>query len=145
MAAIDVVDWIGIAADAAVATGASRIGLLATSGMIASKAYQLRLADAGIQAIVPDPDFQGAIMEAVYGSQGIKAAGPGAAAVGLLTAIAAHLVEKGAESLLLGCTEIPIAMAGKDIRWQIPAIDPSTVVALAVCERARSPKWGEHA
>ncbi len=63
-------------------------------------------------------------MSAIYG---VKAGLLLTAARSALAAAADELVGAGAEIILLGCTELPLAMDG--MRLPIPVVDPSDVVA----------------
>jgi aspartate racemase len=91
-------------------TGHPTVGLLATSGTIGSGVYHAAAAGRALNLIVPDGQHQQYVMEAIYGERGVKAGyvdGPCKEA--LLRALA-HLAERGASVVILGCTELPLIL-----------------------------------
>lgn len=109
------------------------IGLLATSGTVKSQVYHDAANRAGLDIIVPAPDYQNLVMESIYGERGVKAGfTEGLCREQLLTA-AEHLAEAGAQVLILGCTELPLILAhsdGYDLSGRIIAlVDPTTILA----------------
>ena len=136
---LEVVDWIGLATAAATDGGNTRVGILATSGTMLSGVYQTALEDAGAMVIAPNPDEQEVIMHAIYA---VKAGNRAAGGRDDLGRVAASLVERGAQSLLLACTELPLVAPEDDSIWGGIAVDPSTVVARAVIETAL--RWKSH-
>lgn len=124
----------------------AKIGLLATSGTIATRIYH-ELAEAmGMQLATPDQAHQARVMAAIYGEQGAKAGFTDGQCRDDLLAGAEHLVcDQGAQVLILGCTELPLILAENEafeIAGQTVAlVDPSAVlarkcVALALAARA---------
>jgi len=104
---------------------AQRIGLLATSGTIESKLYEKELHENGLQVIVPDSEVQNdKVMKAVFG---IKAGTDKNISEDLLARAGQHLANKGAEVIILGCTEIPLAF--NPARSRIPVIDATKVLS----------------
>jgi len=86
------------------------VGLLATSGTIGAGVYHAAAAGRALDLIVPDGQHQQYVMEAIYGERGVKAGcvdGPCKEA--LLRALA-HLAERGATVVILGCTELPLIL-----------------------------------
>lgn len=138
-AGIEVVDWIGLATAAATDGGNARVGILATSGTLSSGVYQRALEDAGATAIPPNPGEQAVIMNAIYGPDGVKAGNRTGSARDDLGLVAANLVGRGAQSLLLACTELPLVAHEDDSIWGGVGVDPSTVVARAVIQTAH--RW----
>ena len=111
-----------------------RAGVMATDGTLRSRLYQRRLEEAGLEALVPDRENQRLLMEAVYGAEGIKAVSAGGRANEKLEAVAGHLVGAGAQLLIAGCTEIPLALrAGK---LDVPLLDPAAELASAALKAA---------
>ena len=103
-----------------------KAGLLATDGTIKSRVYHSALSRAGIEALIPPPEQQASVMDVIYngvkaGNQKINIAGFHSAMDGLFSA--------GAEVLILGCTELPVAFEMFAI--EEPAIDPTSVLAAA--------------
>lgn len=117
------------------------VGLLATSGTVGSRVYHDILEAAALRTIVPDPECQDLVMRAIYGEQGVKAGhADGQCRDDLLKALE-NVVEKGAEVVILGCTELPLilpeaddfAVAGKTVAL----IDPTDTLARKCVELAR--------
>jgi aspartate racemase len=106
---------------------AKRVGLLATSGTIASRLYEREFAARGVQTIVPDSAVQESlVMEAI---RAIKAGEEKQRAEDLLARAADHVVGKGAEVIVLGCTETPLAFNPQ--RAKVPVVDATRVLARA--------------
>ncbi len=106
---------------------ARRIGLLATSGTIASRLYEREFAARGIATIVPDSMTEDTVvMRAV---RSIKAGEDKKLAEDLLARAADGLVASGSEVLVLGCTETPLAFNPE--RAKVPVVDATRVLARA--------------
>jgi aspartate/glutamate racemase len=56
--------------------------------------------------------------------------------VDLMVGSTRHMITNGAEALVMGCTEIPIILGGKD--FSVPLIDPNEVIAIAAVQFARN-------
>lgn len=85
----------------------ARIGLLSTQGTRDAGFYQRRLAGQGVGVELPSPDEATAIGEAIYAVKRSDLA----RARRLLEPVAARMLAQGVESLLLACTELPLAFA----------------------------------
>jgi len=102
-----------------------KVGLLATTGTIESKLYEGVLEKMGFEVIVPDDSIEHhKVMKAV---EGIKAKTDPQLNEDLLFEAAEHLVNKGAELLVLGCTEIPLAFNPR--RTEVPVVNATRVLA----------------
>ncbi|MEM3399614.1 MAG: amino acid racemase [Candidatus Micrarchaeia archaeon] len=135
-------EFISMIDEAARATrdaGAKKVGILATTGTISTGLYQRALEEYGITALVPSPDSQEKlVMESIYGEGGIKAGFTHGKPRELMQRAASELVEKGAEALLLACTEIPLVITEKEISFAgktAMIIDASQVLAEAALRR----------
>lgn len=102
------------------------VGLLATDGTLASGICERQLAAAGIKTVVPSPEKQKHVMQLVY--EGVKA-GSGEFDLSGIYATTDELSENGAQVLLLGCTELPVAFAQYGIQTQV--VDPLEILAKA--------------
>lgn len=74
----------------------------------------------------------GLVMETIAGAFGVKAGYTTGVAPQLAAEAARRLVERGAEAIVLGCTELPLVLTGRDVRSAgraAPLIDPTRVVA----------------
>jgi aspartate racemase len=117
---------ISVVADHVKACGLRRIGLVATPATLESKLYETALAARGITTIRPNAaqtaTLEQAIREVIAGRQTTQTKGK-------LQRIAESLETRGAQAILLGCTELPLAFAGT--RLPIPALDCLDLYATA--------------
>jgi aspartate racemase len=106
-----------------------RVGILATSGTIAVGLYQEALRAAGLTPVEPTIDEVAQIMEAIYGEQGVKAGFETGLSQKLLLGVGSTLMARGAQALILGCTEMPLAVHDGDL--PVPLIASNQVLAEA--------------
>lgn len=122
-----------IAHIAATNPGSTKVGLLATSGTVASKVYHGAADSARFELITPEPEFQMRVMEAIYGKHGVKAGHTTGQCVDDLAAAIAHLALRGAEVIILGCTELPLLLGqqkGYDANGiPVDLVDPTLILA----------------
>lgn len=85
--------------------GVKRAGILATDGTVQTGLFQSEMEEVGIQAVLPDAAHQKLVMSMIY--EDVKAGHT--ISKDKLAAVEAHLKEKGAEVLILGCTELSVA------------------------------------
>ena len=109
------------------------LGLLATTGTVKSRVYHELVERTGFQLIVPDDRHQAQVMNAIYGEKGVKAGyTDGECKVDLMQAIE-HLVGRGAEILILGCTELPLLITQTDDfpvgETHVTVLDPTEILA----------------
>jgi aspartate racemase len=110
-----------------------KVGLLATTGTIASGVYHRALEDCGLEAIVPPPAMQSRVMDAIYGPQGVKAGFTEGPCLDDIGAVINDLIAQGIEVIVLGCTELPLLFPQS--QWisssgQVVAlIDPTEILA----------------
>ena len=128
---IPVLHMIALTRDALRARGVKRAGLLATDGTVRTGIYQRTFDDSGIELLVPEEDEQAAVMDAIY--NGVKAGNRSYDASGLRRTCES-LLARGAETLILGCTELPPAF--ELYRLDYPAVDPTLELALAAIRAA---------
>lgn len=102
---IDVVDIVETAIDDALAVGASRIGVLSTAGTRKAGAYVSAAAAKGVEVIHPSDTAQEHLNELIYGQ--VKAGKPVDPA--LYDAAIADVTSRGAQVIILGCTELSVA------------------------------------
>ncbi|MBS0011472.1 MAG: amino acid racemase [Bacteroidales bacterium] len=105
--------------------GVRKVGLLATTGTIESGLYSKELEAKGFEVITPsDSILSGMVMKAVYG---IKAKTDPQLNEDLLAIAGQHLADRGAEVIVLGCTEIPLAY--NPDRVDLPVVNATRVLA----------------
>ena len=109
----------------------TRLGLLATKGTHKSGVYhEYFKTEDGFQLMEPGADGQEKIHEAIFNKDyGIKAHSQQitSRAKELINGEIKLLTEKGAEAVILGCTELPLAIPAKSLA--VPDIDPGLIAA----------------
>lgn len=107
---------------------ARTIGLLASDGTLKTRLYEEAFQARGLRVLSPAPDIQQpCVMNAVYS---IKAGGDKQEQARLLARAGDDLEARGAEVLVLGCTEIPLAFDRQ--RARVPVVNATEVLAKAV-------------
>lgn len=96
--------------------GLRTVGVLATDGTLAVGVYAKAAAAIGLDAVVPDRKVQADVMDMIYA--GVKAGRPVARA--RLDAAIDHLRDKGAQAIVLGCTELSIL--ARDFELDVPDV-----------------------
>ena len=110
-----------------------RVGLLATTGTVTSSLYQKECQKVGIEVLVPDSQGQAKVMETILR---IKGGSSKASARKAILEEANQLLERKAEALILGCTDIPLVI--KDNDFSVPVFDSNRVLAEVTVKFARS-------
>ena len=128
---VPVLHMIRLTAQALRERGVRTAGLLATDGTVQTGLYQQCFEGAGIRLLIPDGPGQRAIMDMTYA--GVKAGNLDYDASAAREAMEA-LLRRGAETLILGCTELPLAV--KQYGIDLPAADPTLELALAAIRQA---------
>lgn len=116
------------------------VGIMGTNGIYKSRVYDDYLSDAGRHTIYPEEEVQYSMVHpAIYDSEyGIKAVSEPVderARVDLFEVVRL-LISQGAQAIVLGCTEIPLAIRGKAIEY-VPIIDANNVLAKAIVREAK--------
>ena len=106
--------------------GIKKSGLLASSGTVESGIYARAAEVYGVELIVPQGDEQEAVMGVIY--DGVKA-GVRDYDASKFKAVVKSLMDKGAETMILGCTELPLAI--DMYKLDFPAADPTLILAKA--------------
>lgn len=110
--------------------GIKKAGLIGSTGTLKSRLFHDIFAKQGIEVIAPDDKEQELVMEAIFGSKGIKAGFTLGIPREIILKTARLLIEKGAEAIIAGCTEVPLVLKEEDI--PVPLIDPLQILA-GVC------------
>ncbi len=100
------------------------VGLLATSPTLEGRLYHARLEAAGFVALAPDEATQRALVDTAI--EAVKRNDLDGART-LARGAAAALLAAGADCLLLGCTEMPIALDGS--AFMADSVDPTAALA----------------
>lgn len=109
----------------------SKVGIMATDGTINSCLFQIELSKYGIEAIVPDSSYQKDVMHIIYNNvkmgRNID--------MNCFERVSTHLKQKGAEIVVLGCTELSIVK--KNVRldsYYLDAMELLSAVSLKKCD-----------
>ena len=109
----------------------TQVGILATSGTLTVGMYQDALRKAALTPIEPTEAERAAAMDAIYA---VKAGDLGTKPRTLLRDAAQALIDRGAQAVIMGCTEIPLVLTDGDLA--VPLISSTHVLADAVVREA---------
>ena len=127
-------------AQAIKAAGLTRVGLLGTAFTMEHDFYRGRLEKQhGLEVLVPEADDRAAVHEIIY--RELVAGQVLDASREVYRAVIARLVERGAQAVILGCTEIMLLVGQADS--SVPVFDTTQLHALAAVERALQGGVGE--
>lgn len=121
-----------ITAEAIVAQGLHRVGLLATRYTMEQDFYLDRLASHGIETIVPSEADRAEVQRIIYDELCVGIVSD--ASRSRLLAIAESLIERGAEGIVLGCTELELSVRPEHL--QRPIFATTTLHCQAALDRA---------
>lgn len=128
---IELLDMISeTVARVSVATPAARVvGVLGTTGTVRSGIYDHAFGSRGIRVIAPSQQEQSIVMSLI---RKVKAGSHGPLDTATLMTIIDVLRDRGAEAVILGCTELPL-IAGSD---ECTIFDPGRILAESVVAHA---------
>ena len=121
-----------VVADAAVARGQSRIGILGTKSLMEGNVYREVLSARGIEALIPDARDTDRINTIIF-EELVK---------GILKnstreyfrSVVAELADRGCDAVVMGCTEIPLILRQEDT--DVPLLDSTRLLARAALEES---------
>nr|MBP3598556.1 amino acid racemase [Eubacterium sp.] len=111
---VPVISLCGNVAEDVAAKGIRKVGLLATSGTIESKVLEQEFAKAGVEAMVPEAAEQELVMTVIYDQ--IKKGT--SVNWNMVNQVRDSLLDRGAEKLILGCTELSLLKKEKELGSQ---------------------------
>jgi aspartate racemase len=130
--AVPMLNLLDVVGEAILARGMHAVGLLGTRFTMEKPFYREALAQKGITVLTPDaPDrayVNGVIFEELVAGQMRERSRAG------FVRIVNGLAERGAEGVILGCTEIPLLLGADDV--SIPLFDTTTIHAEAALRYA---------
>ncbi|MCK4240745.1 MAG: amino acid racemase [Candidatus Atribacteria bacterium] len=109
-----------------------KVGLLASIGVYKTETYHQHFKKFNIEVISPEENDKEEVMKIIYAvksgnlSDGIKKD---------ILKIAQKLIDKGAEAIIAGCTEIPLILKEGDV--SVPFIDPTQILAKVAVQKAK--------
>jgi aspartate racemase len=113
--------------------GSGAIGILGTPGTLKSGIYQRHLTAAGFATLVPGDEALATFVEPAI--RAVKAGQIGAA-MQLAHRAVEHLEAHGVAAIVLGCTELPIAVTRSNAQAGAPIIDSNASLARACIDWA---------
>lgn len=100
------------------------LGILATNGALQAELYEKAFGDGGPRLCAPDAEQCQAVMDAVAGVKAGSMIGRRQVA-----AVARAMLERGADAILVGCTEVSLLVRPDDVEAEV--IDSMSVLARA--------------
>jgi aspartate racemase len=118
------------------AAGLKTVGLLGTAFTMEQDFYKRRLQDLfGLDVLVPEPADRRVVHDIIY--KELVAGEVREKSRAAYRDIIARLVERGAQAIVLGCTEIMLLVSDQDS--SVPLFDTTTLHAMAAVDRALTP------
>ena len=111
-----------------------RIGVLAATATVKAKVYEKKFRRAGIICLNPKEKEQDRVMDIIYR---VKAQDISPGLKEEIRELAEKLIERGAEMILGGCTEIPLILEDKDL--SVPLISSTDALVDACLAYAYQP------
>lgn len=122
-------------ADAVRAAGVGRVALLGTRYTMEHDFYRGRLERHGLEVFVPDEPDRTTVHDVIYGELVLGIVSEGSRERYL--EVIDRLVERGAEGVIAGCTEIELLVGRDDVT--VPYFPTTAIHAAAVVEAALAP------
>jgi aspartate racemase len=110
------------------------VGILATTGTLRGARFQDKLRQAGIQTIAPLEPDQERVMAAIYEIKGAPGGRDRDAIGAEVREISGRLIQRGAQGVIAGCTEIPLVLKPGDL--SVPVFDTLLLLARAAIAAA---------
>ena len=111
------------------------VGVMATDGCLRTNIYQEAITGSGREALEPEGDELTELMRLITE---IKTGNKGGEIANAMQALANALVDKGADVIISGCTEIPIVFEGENCK--VPVVASTYVLAERTLEFAKGLK-----
>ena len=127
--------WLDIAAvvaDAALARGQRKLGLLGTRWLVDSAVYPAALAQRGLACIRPHDAARDEVSRIIMDELVRGIFEPGS--IARVERVIAGLGERGCDAVILGCTELPLIVDAR--RSVLPTLDSTRLLARAALHRA---------
>lgn len=119
-------------ADAVTAAGVRRIGLLGTAFTMEQDFYRDRLAQHGLEVLVPDAGDRALVHRVIYDELCLGIVNDASRAA--YRDVIARMVDRGAQGVILGCTEIELLIGAADS--PVPVFPTTRLLVEAAIERA---------
>jgi aspartate racemase len=122
---VPVISLVECVAAAVQAQGLTKVALLGTRFTMEKPLYQPVLARRGIQVLLPEPDERTLVSRVIY--EELVAGKLLDTSRAAYVEIIQHMVARGAQGVILGCTEIPQLIHPQDV--SVPLFDTTTIHA----------------
>jgi len=129
---VPVLSLLDVVADSILTQGLQVVGLLGTRFTMEKPFYREALGEAGIEVLVPGPADRDLIHRVIYDE--LVAGQILEASKDRYVAIIGKLVERGAQGVILGCTEIPLLVHDEHVG--VPLFNTTTLHAGAALDYA---------
>lgn len=116
------------------------IGLLATDATVSLRLYQEHLQAEGLDWVLPEDLEQRILMNTIYEIKAGSKHNAGQTIDKLVT----KLVDRGAQGVILGCTELSLVTEYFGVSNTSRYIDPLRIMAAKIVEMHRQSKYGKH-
>jgi aspartate racemase len=103
--------------------GAKKVGVIASTGTVLSEIYNRALAGKGVLVTYPLEELQSKVMDVIYNAK----AGRMIEGKKIILEVISDLIEKGAEIVIFGCTEVSIVLKSQDV--PVPVVDTLQILA----------------
>ncbi|OOF38018.1 MULTISPECIES: aspartate/glutamate racemase family protein [Rodentibacter] len=103
---VDMLNIVDSTINEIIKTGKTKIGILATDATLAIHLYQTKLENQGLTCLIPEGSNQKSVMESIY----LYKSGEIDKAEKLMLVQRDELIRRGAEVIILGCTEVPLIL-----------------------------------
>jgi aspartate racemase len=111
---------------------ARHVGVLASSGCVDAGLYQEAFAEHGIDVVAPADDDMKEFMQLIYR---IKTGDRTDAVREAMRGVAEGLVQRGAQVIVGGCTEVPLVLGERDAPW--PLVNSTDILVAKAIQYAR--------
>jgi aspartate racemase len=108
--------------------------MLATTGTLQGDRFREKLQRSGIETLTPAGPDQERVMAAIYEIKGAPGARDREAIGAEVRDIAGRLIQRGAQGVVAGCTEIPLVLKPGDL--SVPVFDTLLLLARAAIKMA---------
>ncbi|MDW7650030.1 MAG: aspartate/glutamate racemase family protein [Bacillota bacterium] len=129
---IDLLHIADAAAEAITKKGIKKVALLGTRATMEEDFYKGRLAEKGIEVIIPGEEDRDTIHHVIFGELCLGRINPDSRKTYIR--IMDELVDRGAKGIILGCTEIPLLIKAEDAG--VPLFDTTYLHAMKAVDKA---------
>jgi len=136
---LPLVSIVAAACEKAQALGVKRLGLMGTAFTMQAEFFQKRFRERGMSVVVPEPDDQKLIHRRLFTEIELGIIKESTRTE--LLEVARRMIERHAiESLILGCTELPLILTRDE--FGISFLNTTAIHAEAIVEHSRGPQAG---